>query len=145
MVYIAFVIDAYALRIVGWRVSRSAHAAFALDALEQALHERRPVHGGGLVHHSDRGSQYVSIKHAERLAEAGIEPSVVSLAVPGIALQLAEAAIPQAQFADILRDDRGPTAAAKCHARIMRHVVAYSERIPGRALSKRSEKQRPAP
>ena len=54
-VYVAFVIDAYARRIVGWRVSRTAHAGFVLDALEQALHERRPVQGGGLVHHSDRG------------------------------------------------------------------------------------------
>ena len=56
-VYVAFVIDAFARRIVGWRVSRTAHASFVLDALEQALHERRPVHRGGLVHHSDRGSQ----------------------------------------------------------------------------------------
>lgn len=78
-VYVAFVIDAYARRIVGWRVSRSAHAGFVLDALEQALHERRPVHRGGLVHHSDRGSQYVSIKYTERLVEAGIEPSVGSI------------------------------------------------------------------
>ena len=50
-VYVAFVIDAYARRIVGWRVSRTAHAGFVLDALEQALHDRRPVHRGGLVHH----------------------------------------------------------------------------------------------
>jgi transposase InsO family protein len=78
-VYVAFVIDAFARRIVGWRVSRTAHAGFALDALEQALHERRPVHDGGLVHHSDRGSQYVSIRYTERLAEAGIEPSVGSV------------------------------------------------------------------
>jgi len=78
-VYVAFVIDAYARRIVGWRVSRTAHASFALDALEQALHERRPVHRGGLVHHSDRGSQYMSIRYTERLAEAGIEPSVGSV------------------------------------------------------------------
>ncbi len=78
-VYVAFVIDAFARRIVGWRVSRTAHAGFVLDALEQALHERRPVHGGGLVHHSDRGVQYVSIKYSERLAEAGIEPSVGSV------------------------------------------------------------------
>jgi putative transposase len=78
-VYVAFVIDAYARRIVGWRVSRTAHASFVLDALEQALHERRPVRGGGLVHHSDRGVQYVSIKYTERLAEAGIEPSVGSV------------------------------------------------------------------
>src|SRR3984957_8471334 len=56
-VYGAFVIDAYARRIVGWRVSRSAHAGFVLDALEQALHDRRPVSGSGLVHHSDRGVQ----------------------------------------------------------------------------------------
>jgi putative transposase len=78
-VYVAFVIDAYARRIVGWRVSRTAHAGFVLDALEQALHERRPIHRGGLVHHSDRGSQYVSIRYTERLAEAGIEPSVGSV------------------------------------------------------------------
>ena len=56
-IYVAFVIDAYARRIVGWRASRTAHAGFVLDALEQALHDRRPVHRGGLVHHSDRGSQ----------------------------------------------------------------------------------------
>ena len=73
-VYVAFVIDVFARRIVGWRVSRTAHAGFVLDALEQAVHERRPA--GGLVHHSDRGSQYLSIKYTERLAEAGIEPSV---------------------------------------------------------------------
>ena len=78
-VYVAFVIDAYARRIVGWRASRTAHASFVLDALEQALHDRRPVQGGGLVHHSDRGSQYVSIRYSERLAEAGIEPSVGSV------------------------------------------------------------------
>ncbi len=78
-VYVAFVIDAYARRIVGWRVSRTAQAGFVLDALEQALHERRPIQGGGLVHHSDRGVQYVSIRYTERLAEAGIEPSVGSV------------------------------------------------------------------
>jgi len=78
-VYVAFVIDAYARRIVGWRVSRTAHAGFVLDALEQALHERRPARGNGLVHHSDRGSQYVSIKYTDRLATAGIEPSVGSV------------------------------------------------------------------
>ncbi len=78
-VYVAFVIDAYARRIVGWRVSRTAHASFVLHALEQALHERRPAIKGGLVHHSDRGAQYVSIRYTERLAEAGIEPSVGSV------------------------------------------------------------------
>ena len=56
-VYVAFVIDTYARRIVGWQVSRTAHAGFVLDALEQALHERRPLQRGGLIHHSDRGSQ----------------------------------------------------------------------------------------
>ena len=76
-VYVAFVIDAFARRIVGWRVSRTAHAGFVLDALEQAVHQRRP--GSGLVHHSDRGSQYLSIRYTERLAEAGIEPSVGSV------------------------------------------------------------------
>jgi putative transposase len=78
-VYVAFVIDVFARRIVGWRVSRTAHAGFVLDALEQALHERRPVRGNGLVHHSDRGVQYLSIKYTERLAAAGIEPSVGSV------------------------------------------------------------------
>jgi putative transposase len=78
-VYVAFVIDAFARRIVGWRASRTAHTSFVLDALEQALHDRRPVKRGGLVHHSDRGVQYVSIKYSERLAEAGIEPSVGSV------------------------------------------------------------------
>ena len=78
-VYVAFVIDTFARRIVGWRASRTAHAGFVLDALEQALHDRRPTHSGGLIHHSDRGSQYVSIKYTERLAEAGIEPSVGSV------------------------------------------------------------------
>ena len=79
MVYVAFVIDVYARYIVGWRVSRTAHAGFVLDALEQAIHDRRPVNKGGLIHHSDRGSQYLSIKYTERLAEAGIEPSVGSV------------------------------------------------------------------
>ena len=78
-VYVAFVIDTFARRIVGWRASRTAHASFVLDALEQALHDRRPTRRGGLIHHSDRGSQYVSIRYSERLAEAGIEPSVGSV------------------------------------------------------------------
>jgi len=78
-VYVALVIDAFARRVVGWRVSRSMQAQFVLDALEQALHKRRPVQDTGLIHHSDRGSQYVSIKYTERLAEAGIEPSVGSV------------------------------------------------------------------
>jgi transposase InsO family protein len=78
-VYVAFVIDVYARRIVGWRASRTAHAGFVLDALEQAIHERQPAHRGGLIHHSDRGSQYLSIKYTQSLAEAGIEPSVGSV------------------------------------------------------------------
>jgi len=76
--YVAFVIDVYARRIVGWRVSRSMHTDFVLDALEQALYARQPERDGALIHHSDRGSQYVSIRYSERLAEAGIEPSVGS-------------------------------------------------------------------
>ena len=78
-VYVAFVIDAFARRIVGWRASRGAHASFVLDALDQALHERRPGQGSGLVHHSDRGSQYLALRYTKRLAEAGIEPSVGSV------------------------------------------------------------------
>ena len=76
--YVAFVIDVFARRIVGWRVSSSMHTDFVLDALEQALYDRQPQQTGSLVHHSDRGSQYVSIRYTERLAEAGIEPSVGS-------------------------------------------------------------------
>ena len=78
-VYVAFVIDVYARRIVGWRVSTTPHAGFVLDALEQAVHERRPVKAMRLVHHSDRGSQYLSIRYTEWLAGAGIEPSVGSV------------------------------------------------------------------
>jgi len=76
--YVAFVIDVFARRIVGWRVSRSMRTDFVLDALEQALYARRPERDNSLIHHSDRGSQYVSIRYSERLAEAGIEPSVGS-------------------------------------------------------------------
>ena len=76
--YVAFVIDVYARRIVGWRVSTSMHTDFVLDALEQALYARQPERDGALIHHSDRGSQYVSIRYSERLSEAGIEPSVGS-------------------------------------------------------------------
>jgi transposase InsO family protein len=78
-VFVDFVTDDYARKIGGWRVSRTAHAGFVLDALEQAIHDRKPVSGGGLVHHSDRGVQYVSIKYTERLAEAGLVPSVGSV------------------------------------------------------------------
>jgi transposase InsO family protein len=76
-VYMAFVIDVFARYIVGWRVSRSMDAGFVLDALEQAVHSRG--RHDGLVHHSDRGSQYVAIRYSERLAEAGIEASVGSV------------------------------------------------------------------
>ena len=75
-VYVAFIIDVYARRIVGWRVSASMRTDFVLDALEQALFARKPFEEERLVHHSDRGSQYVSIRYTERLAEAGLEPSV---------------------------------------------------------------------
>ena len=76
-VYVAFVIDVFARHIVGWRVSSSLRTDLALDALEQALYAR-PT-SDELVHHSDRGSQYLSIRYTERLAEAGIEPSVGSV------------------------------------------------------------------
>jgi putative transposase len=76
--YVAFVIDVFARRIVGWRVSHSMHTDFVLDALEQALYARQPERNDALVHHSDRGSQYVSIRYTERLSEAEIEPSVGS-------------------------------------------------------------------
>ena len=76
--YVAFVIDVYARRIVGWRVSSSMTTDFVLDALEQALYARQPERDRSLVVHSDRGSQYVSIRYSERLAEAGVEPSVGS-------------------------------------------------------------------
>ena len=76
--YTAFVIDAYARRIVGWRVSSSLHTDLALDALEQALHERRAPREG-LIHHSDRGVQYLSLRYTERLAQRGIAPSVGSV------------------------------------------------------------------
>ena len=78
-VYVAFVIDVYARYIVGWRVSQTPNADLVLDALDQALHDRRPERNGGLIHHSDRGSQYLSITYTKRLAEAGITPSVGSV------------------------------------------------------------------
>jgi transposase InsO family protein len=76
VVYVAFVIDVFARRIVGWRASTSMRSDLALDALEQALYDRET--DAALVHHSDRGGQYLSIRYTERLAEAGIEPSVGS-------------------------------------------------------------------
>jgi transposase InsO family protein len=76
-VYVAFIIDVFSRRIVGWRVSSSLRSDLALDALEQALHARADL--DGLVHHSDHGVQYLSIRYTERLAEAGIEPSVGSV------------------------------------------------------------------
>lgn len=76
-VYVAFVVDVFARRIIGWRVARSMHAELVLDALEQAIWSRSGVKG--VVHHSDRGSQYLSIRYSERLAEAGAQPSVGSV------------------------------------------------------------------
>ena len=76
-VYVAFVIDVFSRLIVGWRVSRSMHTELVLDALEQALCARQP--GSGLIHHSDRGVQYLSIRYTERLAEVGVETSVGSV------------------------------------------------------------------
>ena len=78
-VYVAFVIDAFARRIVGWKVSTSATAGFVLDALEQAIHARRPGPEDGLIHHSDRGVQYLAMSYTQRLAEAELVPSVGSV------------------------------------------------------------------
>jgi putative transposase len=75
--YVAFVVDVFSRAIVGWRVSSSLRSDLALDALEQALHQRSPSEA--LVHHSDRGSQYLSIRYTDRLPDAGIEPSVGSV------------------------------------------------------------------
>ena len=77
-VYVAFVIDVFARRIVGWRVSASLRTDFVLDALEQAIYDRRRAGVEDLIHHSDRGSQYLAMRYTDRLAEAGIEPSVGS-------------------------------------------------------------------
>ena len=77
-VYVAFVIDVFARRLVGWRVSPSMRTDFVLDALEQAIYARRGTPLTGLVHHSDRGSQYLSMRYSHRLADAGIAPSVGS-------------------------------------------------------------------
>jgi putative transposase len=76
--YVAFVIDVFARRIVGWRVSSSLRSDLALDGLDQALYDRQRDRVGRLIHHSDRGTQYLSIRYTERLAEAGIERSVGS-------------------------------------------------------------------
>jgi len=76
-VYVAFVIDVFSRMIVGWRVSSSLRTDLALDALEQALHCRDA--GAALVHHSDRGTQYLAIRYTERLGEAGVERSVGSV------------------------------------------------------------------
>ena len=77
-VYVAFVIDVFARRIVGWRVSSSLATDFVLDALEQAIYDRCGASPTGLVHHSDRGTQYLSMRYTDRLADAGIAPSVGS-------------------------------------------------------------------
>ena len=79
MVYVAFVIDVFARKIVGWRVSTSMTTSFVLDALNQAICQRCPSKADNLIHHSDRGSQYLAIKYTERLTDAGIDPSVGSV------------------------------------------------------------------
>ena len=77
-VYVAFIIDVFARYVVGWQTSRSLHADLALDALEMAYWRRGRRHLAGLIHHSDRGVQYLSIRYTERLAEAGVVASVGS-------------------------------------------------------------------
>ena len=76
-VYVAFITDVFARCIVVWRISRSLHTDLVFDALEQALWARRET--SGLIHHSDHGSQYLSIRYTERLAEANIDASVGSV------------------------------------------------------------------
>ena len=122
-VYAAFVIDVFARRVVGWRVSRSARADFVLEALEKALHERRPFAGGGLVCQSDRGSQYVSIRKTEGLAEAGIGIAPVWWTVD---CNFAAAAPNQLWVADITYV---PTAARFLYLAVV--LDAFSRRIVG--------------
>lgn len=76
MAYVAFITDVFARKIVGWRVSTSMNTSFVLDALNQAICQRRPANDQSLIHHSDRGSQYLSIRYSDRLVEAGIDASV---------------------------------------------------------------------
>lgn len=76
MAYVAFITDVFARKIVGWRVSTSMNTSFVLDALNQAICQRRPANDQSLTHHSDRGSQYLSIRYSDRLVEAGIDVSV---------------------------------------------------------------------
>jgi hypothetical protein len=118
-VYVAFVIDVYARRIVGWKVSSSQQTQFVLDALEQALHARRPA--DRLIHHSDRGSQYVSIRYTERLAEAGIEPSVGSVG-DSYDNALAET--------HCRIGTRGITASTRCAAVATMRLVVHDGQIP---------------
>lgn len=81
MVYVAFIIDVFARKIVGWRVSTAMTTGFVLDDLNQAICQRAPSEADKLIHHSHRGSQYLSIRYTERLAEAGIDTSVGSVGV----------------------------------------------------------------
>ena len=104
--YVAFVIDVFARRIVGWRVSSSLRSDLALDALEQALYDRPRTSAEPLIHHSDRGVQYLSIRYTERLAQAGIEPSVGS-AGDSYDNALAESIIELHKTEEIRRRGRG--------------------------------------
>ena len=76
--YVAFVVGAFARRILGWRVCTTMTADFVLDALEQAMYDRQPAREDSVIHHGDRDSQYVSIRYSDGLAKAGIAPSVGS-------------------------------------------------------------------
>jgi len=110
-VYVAFVIDAFARRIVGWRVSRTAHADFVLDALEQALHERRPIRGGGLVHHSDRGVQGGFKRSSQHHDEGGCDDhskaAIGSICQGAIAVPRATASGRTRRAATVLGSHRG--------------------------------------
>jgi putative transposase len=81
-VYVAFIIDVFSRYVVGWQASRSLRTDLALDALEMALWARRGGRLDGLIHHSDRGVQYVAIRYTERLAETGAAPSWARAATP---------------------------------------------------------------
>jgi transposase InsO family protein len=133
-VYVAFVSDAYARRIVGWRVSRTAHASFVLDALEQALHARRPVQGGGLVHHSDRGVQG-RFTWSSQHPGGGCDGHTEAALGPGIArcVALAGAAVGSTARgpAAVLGGDRGGSVERGCGDRGRRVARGGDTMVPG--------------
>lgn len=115
-IYVGFVVDVFSRRIVGWRQSSSMQTEFVLDALEQALYDGKPADDGSLRHHSDRGSQYLSIRYSERLGEAGIEPSVGSKGhqqVPASLIWDGAATLPTRSWASVMTVALAATAPTK--------------------------------